>query len=114
LGIISQIWIPETFVEIGLNSPRISAGASGLGSKVSKCVGPPSIQIKMQLDGRLLGAESEFDESLADAIRVKRKRSKKLPPSNPPMPSCKHERRCMGILNQTGSCRIMTAPHQSL
>jgi hypothetical protein len=68
----------------------------------------------MQLDGRLLGAESAFDDSLAEAIRVNRNRSKKLPPSNPPMPSCKQERRCIGMLNQTGSCRIMTAPHQSL
>src|SRR5215470_3664148 len=32
---------------MALNSPRYSSGASGLGSNVSKCVGPPSIQTRM-------------------------------------------------------------------
>ena len=44
---------PGTFVWIGWNSPRISAGAWGLGSNVSKWLGPPSSQIRMQL---VLGA----------------------------------------------------------
>ena len=39
--------MPGTFVAIGLNSPRISAGASGLGSNVSCCGGPPWSQRKM-------------------------------------------------------------------
>ena len=46
-GNSSQIWMPGTLVWIGLNSPRISAGASGLGSKVSCCGGPPWSQRKM-------------------------------------------------------------------
>ena len=33
--------MPGTLVLIGLNGPRISAGASGLGSNVSCCGGPP-------------------------------------------------------------------------
>ena len=33
-----------TAVEIGENSPRISTGASGLGSQVSNWLGPPRIQ----------------------------------------------------------------------
>ena len=37
----SQKCIPGTLVRIGLKSPRISTGASGLGSKVSCCGGPP-------------------------------------------------------------------------
>src|SRR5688572_17965132 len=41
LGNSSETWMPATLVAIGLNSPRISAGASGLGSNVSCCGGPP-------------------------------------------------------------------------
>ena len=48
LGKTSLIWRPGTEVAIGLNSPRTSAGASGLGSKVSMCDGPPASQIRMQ------------------------------------------------------------------
>ena len=40
-GSSSQKRIPGTLVAIDLNSPRISAGASGLGSNVSCCGGPP-------------------------------------------------------------------------
>src|SRR5688572_7806059 len=47
LGKCSLIEMPGTEVAIGLNSPRISAGASGLGSQVSSCEGPPHIKIKM-------------------------------------------------------------------
>ena len=37
----SQIWMPVTLVLIGLNSPRISLGASVLISHMSWCGGPP-------------------------------------------------------------------------
>ena len=40
-GSFSQISRPGTFVRMGLNSPRNSAAASGLRSKVSCCGGPP-------------------------------------------------------------------------
>ncbi len=50
-GRYSEIWMPGTFVRIAANSPRVSEGASGLGSKVSMCEGPPSIQMRMQLAG---------------------------------------------------------------
>lgn len=43
----SENWTPGTAVGMALNSPRYSTGASGLGSNVSKCVGPPSIQMRM-------------------------------------------------------------------
>ena len=39
-GKTSLICKPGTDVAIGLNSPRTSAGASGLGSNVSRCDGP--------------------------------------------------------------------------
>ncbi len=40
-GKCSQIWMPGTFVSIGLNSPRNSVGASGFRSHMSMCGGPP-------------------------------------------------------------------------
>ena len=40
-GISSPTWTPVTDVAMGLKSPRISGGASGLGSHVSCCGGPP-------------------------------------------------------------------------
>ena len=41
IGKCSQMSMPGTFVLIGLNSPRNSAGASGLRSYMSMCDGPP-------------------------------------------------------------------------
>src|SRR6202789_2500055 len=41
-GKISEISIPETLVLIGLNGPRIEAGASGFISQVSNWLGPPT------------------------------------------------------------------------
>ena len=46
-GRCSLIWMPLTLVGIGLNSPRYSAGASGLRSQVSRWLGPPPFQIRM-------------------------------------------------------------------
>ena len=46
-GIFSQITVPGTLVLIGFHSPRISAGALGLGSNVSKWLAPPARKIKM-------------------------------------------------------------------
>jgi hypothetical protein len=40
-GNSSQTSMPGTFVLIGLNSPRYSAGAAGLRSYMSMCDGPP-------------------------------------------------------------------------
>jgi hypothetical protein len=42
----SAIWTPETFVEIALVGPCVSA--PGLGSKVSNWLGPPAIHSRMQ------------------------------------------------------------------
>ena len=46
-GSSSQISMPGTLVAIGLNSPRISAGASGLRSNMSWCGGPPGRKTMM-------------------------------------------------------------------
>ena len=40
--------MPGTLVAIGLKEPRISAGASGLGSQVSSWLGPPHWKMRMQ------------------------------------------------------------------
>src|SRR5262245_30722718 len=41
VGKSSQISMPGTLVAMGVNSPRTSAGASGLRSHMSMCGGPP-------------------------------------------------------------------------
>ena len=46
-GKTSQIWMPGTLVLIGLNSPRISPGASVLMSHMSWCGGPPPRKMLM-------------------------------------------------------------------
>src|SRR5262245_35767834 len=45
----SAMRMPGNVVGIVLNSPRISTGASGFGSNVSMCDGPPCIHSRMQL-----------------------------------------------------------------
>src|SRR5262249_23757820 len=46
-GRCSEIWIPLTLVSIGLKSPRIPSGASGLRSHMSIVDGPPPSQTMM-------------------------------------------------------------------
>jgi hypothetical protein len=48
-GRCSQTATPGRLVEIGLNSPRYSIGASGFMSNVSMLLMPPSVQRRMQL-----------------------------------------------------------------
>jgi len=50
---------PGTLVGMGLNSPRISLGASGFMSKVSRCDGPPLSQDQDAGDLRLSGSRAE-------------------------------------------------------
>ena len=49
LGADDPLNASGTLVWIGRNGPRASEGASGLGSKVSRCAGPPTMLMKMQL-----------------------------------------------------------------
>src|SRR4051812_40810356 len=65
-GMYWQISMPGTFVAIGVNSPRISAGASGFISKLSMCDGPPRIQIMMT---DLFRQEVNFEPVAALACR---------------------------------------------
>src|SRR5262245_6236689 len=47
--------MPGTWVDIGLNSPRISAGALGFRSNVSSWEGPPQAKMRMHDFGRAFG-----------------------------------------------------------
>src|SRR5437667_5534355 len=45
IGMCSTIQVPGILVLMGLNSPRMFDGASGLGSQISMCDGPPCRKI---------------------------------------------------------------------
>ena len=45
IGMCSLMCVPGILVLIGLNSPRMFAGASGLGSQISMWLGPPCRKI---------------------------------------------------------------------
>src|SRR5271165_846383 len=74
---------PGTLVWTGLNSPRISAGASGLRSYMSSWVGPPFSQTMMTLFGA---------ERMAPSAR-RRSRSAKDRPRAPSPPTRRRSRR---------------------
>ncbi|GIT30480.1 MAG: hypothetical protein Ct9H300mP1_25260 [Planctomycetaceae bacterium] len=66
------------------NSPRISAGAFGFGSKVSKWLGPPLSQIRMQPVAFFPPVPATARSSSALA---------RLPPIKAPRPSFRQSRR---------------------
>src|SRR4051812_18259669 len=70
------------------NSPLYSAGASGLGSNVSKWVGPPSIQTRMHDFALAVGV---FTASAATPLA--RNAVTSPPPSSVPSPSWRQSRR---------------------
>src|ERR1700688_3273080 len=41
IGMVSLMFVPGILVLMGLNSPRMLSGASGLGSQISMWLGPP-------------------------------------------------------------------------
>ena len=82
-GKTSLNWTPGTAVAIGLNSPRTSVGASGLGSNVSMCDAPPASQIRMQFRA-LVGV---FD---GEAPRLRSRNRSSIPrPRKPRTPALK-------------------------
>ena len=58
MGRCSEIWIPETFVDMGLNSPRISTGASGFISNISIWLDAPVRKTRMTDLGFLVFKEA--------------------------------------------------------
>src|SRR5687767_11863809 len=73
----SLIFIPGTAVEIGLYGPRISAGAAGLRSQVSRWLGPPHRSTKMH----------DFSAAPCRGLRLPSTRAATMPgvprPTNP-------------------------------
>src|SRR5688500_11876264 len=77
--------MPATLVLIVPSGPRYSAGALGLGSYVSKCVGPPSSQYKM----------TDFLHLARGSPAAARERSRfgSVSPATPIDPICRKSRR---------------------
>ena len=96
-GKSSQKCIPGTLVRMGSNSPRISSGASGFGSKVSCCGGPPPRKRIIQDLARPKEPDS-FESWLAN-------RSPKETPRHPSPPNRNHSRRLMDI---PLCCKVIT------
>src|SRR5262245_28988846 len=74
--------MPGTFVGIGLNSPRISLGASGFMSKVSRCEEPPLCHTRMQEMSLPVPARSTLSSVMpsepSDPRRSRSRRPKRL------------------------------------
>src|SRR5439155_19891662 len=66
-GRCSDTWMPETFVSLAANLPRISRGASGLGSQVSRWLGPPASQIRIAESAVPVVCPPSFDVLVASA-----------------------------------------------
>src|SRR5579864_3139964 len=81
-GRCSQICIPGTLVEIGLNSPRISLGASGFRSNVSKWPHPPLCHSRMQEISRLAPARSTPSRLMPKAPSEPMRRKSRRPKSD--------------------------------
>jgi len=89
---------PGTLVEIGWNSPRTSAGAAGFISNVSRWLGPPSQNIRMQ-------ERSEALRRPVDAAPCARGARNRPPRSNPKgarLPACSRLRRVKPFVWQAG------------
>src|SRR5580692_6107917 len=86
LGNNSVMSKPGTFVRVGFQMPRYSAGASGFMSYISMWPGPPSSQIRITDEFLLLVGDC------ADAAFARRI-SGRLREAMPAMPSCKKLRR---------------------
>ena len=86
-GKYSLIWISETLVEIGLNSPRTSVGAVGLRSHRSCCPGPPKRNSTTH-DFAWPNRRGRFPIVSALSAVVKRSAERKLKPAR-----CSHVRR---------------------
>src|SRR5512146_813176 len=95
-GSNSQMRMPSTLVAIGLSrGPQYSLPASGLGSKVSRCAGPPHIQIWMTDLALAAGVAAGLGlaaKACADALRVGASAS----PATPNRPSRMASRREIG------------------
>src|ERR1700678_4233701 len=100
-GKISEISIPETLVLIGLNGPRMEAGASGFMSQVSNWLGPPT-NIKWIQFTSLLGCTAP--------IALRRKKWGIVSPRKPSDPACRKSRR----LTPSQKCAGLSASSRNI
>src|ERR1700677_514449 len=100
-GKISEISIPETLVLIGLNGPRMEAGASGFMSQVSNWLGPPT-NIKWIQFTSLLGCTAP--------IALRRKKCGIVSPRKPSDPACRKSRR----LTPSQKCAGLSASSRNI
>src|ERR1700733_9000292 len=100
-GKISEISIPETLVLMGLNGPRMEAGASGFISQVSNWLGPPT-NIKWIQFTSLLGCTVP--------IALRRKKWGIVSPRKPSDPACRKSRR----LTPSQKCAGLSASSRNI
>src|SRR5690348_2377422 len=90
-GMVSLSRTPSTFVLIGLNSPRILLGASGLGSQMSRWLGPP--WRKQRMTDLALPKPVAPCKLLVAALALSEKNSGRLNPASPIAPTRMNSRR---------------------
>src|SRR2546422_1005 len=107
MGMVSLTWMPDTLVLIGLNSPRMLEGASGLGSQMSMWLGPPC-RNSMITD---LAAPKDFafDSTLAAAAEAfQDRKSGRFNPNRPAPPTRNSSRRDQPSQVRTGRPGIVS------
>ena len=112
-GRCSQISMPGTFVAIGRNSPRTSAGAAGFMSQLSMCDGPPRSQIQMTDLPRwvpLLACRAVPGEAIACSLNS----SASVNPPSPSAPTRKMSLREMPGLHSVAGPRSVSIGNASV
>src|SRR5580692_6602499 len=107
MGMVSLTWMPETFVLIGLKSPRTFDGASGLGSQISMWLGPPCRKSMMTdlAAPKALVVDSTLDGA---AEACQERNSGRFSPSNPAPPTRSSSRRDQPSQVRTGRPGIVS------
>src|SRR5258706_417554 len=107
MGMVSLTWMPSTLVLIGLNSPRMLEGASGLGSQMSMWLGPP--WRKSMITDLAAPKDLTFDSTLAAAAEAFQERnSGRFNPNRPAPPTRSNSRRDQPSQVRTGRPGIVS------
>src|SRR5258708_6635325 len=91
IGMVSLMCVPVILVLIGLNSPRMLAGASGLGSQMSMWLGPPWRKT-MMTDFALPNPRDPSSLPAAFAVPCQARKSTRFRPSRPMEPARRSSR----------------------
>src|SRR6185369_11307251 len=108
MGMVSLTWMPDTLVLIGLNSPRMLEGASGLGSQMSMWLGPPcrNSMITDFAAPKALALDSTLAGAAASAFQERK--SGRLSPNSPAPPTRINSRRDQPSQVRTGRPGIVS------